>query len=181
MTHKLSTFVIGAAILGSAVWLAPLGSAPLPPAPQGKVAAQKEITAALPVIPDAKFSLADFGAVGDGKTMNTEAFKKAVAAVDKSGGGHLTVPAGTYKTLPFSLVSHMDLHLDAGAVIKAPDAFEEYGIPDPNKAPNSASTTPPAGGRGAFARIAPLISCPPGTTDFAITGSGTIDGSGAIF
>ncbi len=168
MTHRLSTFLIGAAILGSAVWLAPLGSAPLPPAPQGKAAAQKEITAALPVIPDAKFSLADFGAVGDGKTLNTEAFKKAVAAVDKAGGGHLTVPAGTYKTLPFSLVSHMDLHLDAGAVIKAPDTFEEYGIPDPNKAP----TTPPGGGRGAFGRIAPLISCPPGTTPISpMTGS----------
>src|SRR5580658_5644621 len=177
MTHKLSPFLIGAAVLGSAVWLAPLGSAPLPPAPQGKAAAQKEITAALPVIPDAKFSLADFGAVGDGKTLNTDAFKKAVAAVDKAGGGHLTVPAGTYKTLPFSLVSHMNLHIDAGAVIKAPDTFEEYGIPDPNKAP----ATPPGGGRGAFPRIAPLISCPPGTTDLAITGSGTIDGSGAIF
>jgi polygalacturonase len=177
MTHKLFTFLVGVAVLGSMVWLAPLGSAPLPPAPQGKAAAEKEITAALPVIPDAKFSLADFGAIGDGKTLNTEAFKRAVAAVDQAGGGHLTVPAGTYKTLPFSLASHMDLHLDAGAVIKAPDTFEEYGIRDPNNAP----TRPQGGGRSAFGRIAPLISCPPGTTDLAITGSGTIDGSGAIF
>jgi polygalacturonase len=30
-------------------------------------------------------------------------------------------------------------------------------------------------------RIAPLISCDPGTTDLAITGSGTVDGSGAMF
>src|SRR5437762_13731393 len=89
------------------------------------------MTAALPQIPDAKFNLTDFGAVGDGKTLNTDAFKSAIAAIAKAGGGHLIVPAGTFKTLPFALTSHMDLHLDAAATIKAPDTFAEYGIPDP--------------------------------------------------
>jgi len=137
-----------------------------------------EITAALPVIPDARFNLKDYGGIGDSKTFNTDAFKSAVAAVAKAGGGHLIVPAGTYKTLPFALTGHMDLHLDPGATIKAPETFAEYGIPDPNLAPPT-----PAGSRGGFggARVAPLISCPPDTTDLAITGSGTIDGSGAIF
>src|SRR5215469_3820180 len=124
-----------------------------------------EITAALPSIPDARFNLADFGAVGDGKTLNTDAFKSAVAAISKAGGGHLIVPAGTFKTLPFALTSHMDLHLDPGATIKAPETFAEYGIPDPNQAPAQGA------GRGAFPRVAPLISCPSGTTDLAITGS----------
>ncbi len=177
MMHKLSPFWAGMVALTLAVWLAPLGSTPLTPQQQSKAAAQGEITAALPAIPAAKFNLADYGAVGDGKTLNTEAFKSAVAAVEKAGGGHLIVPAGVYKTLPFALVSHMDLHLDAGATIKAPDTFEEYGIPDPNKAVPSE----PGRGRGAFGRVAPLISCPAGTTDLAITGSGTIDGSGAMF
>ena len=158
----------GVAALALAVPLIPA------PQPQGKSAAPAEITAALPTIPAAQFNLADFGAVGDGKAMNTDAFKKAVAAVEKAGGGRLTVPAGTYKTLPFTLTSHMDLHLDPGSVIKAPETFEEYGMPDPNK-------VAPGAGRGAFGRVMPLISCPAGTTDLAITGSGTIDGSGAIF
>jgi polygalacturonase len=131
-----------------------------------------EITAALPVIPDAQFNLADFGGLGDSTSLNTDAFKNAVAAIAKAGGGHLNVPAGTYKTLPFTLTSHMDLHLEAGATIKAPTSFDEYGIPDPNQ-------PLPAGdsGRG---RTAPLIS---GTnlTDLAVTGTGTIDGSGAMF
>jgi polygalacturonase len=143
-------------------------------------AAQDEITAVLPVIPDAKFNLLDYGAKGDGKTLNTEAFKNAVAAVAKAGGGHLIVPEGTFKTLPFALASHMDLHLDAGATIKAPDTFEEYGISDPNL-PRVQPVAPQARGRGGFTRVAPLISCPAGTTDLAITGSGTIDGSGAMF
>ena len=44
----------------------------------GASAAPKaEITAALPVIPDAKFNLADYGGVGDYKTFNTDAFKNA--------------------------------------------------------------------------------------------------------
>jgi|SRR5947209_13658274 len=49
------------------------------------------ITAALPQISDAKFILTDFGAIGDGKTLNTDAFKSAVAAIAKAGGGHLIV------------------------------------------------------------------------------------------
>ena len=60
----------------------------------GASAAPKaEITAALPVIPDARFNLADYGGVGDYKTFNTAAFRNAVAAIAKAGGGHLIVPA----------------------------------------------------------------------------------------
>ncbi len=168
MTYRRSLFLAGLALIGAA--------APLP-APQRAAAAQDEITAALPAIPAARFDLLDYGAKGDGKTLNTEAIKSAVAAIAKAGGGHLIVPAGTFKTLPFVLTSHMDLHLEAGAIIKAPDTFEEYGIPNPNL-PRPEQATPPAGG---FGRVAPLISCPRGTTDLAITGSGTIDGSGAMF
>jgi polygalacturonase len=169
-------------------------AAQTPSAPQAGITAQRppapqaEITAALPVIPDARFNLKDYGGAGDSKTFNTDAFKNAVAAIAKAGGGHLIVPAGTYKTLPFTLTSHMDLHLDPGATIKAPDTFAEYGIPDPNQGPpNQAGANPatpaPAGSRGGMGagRVAPLISCPPETTDVAITGSGTIDGSGAMF
>jgi polygalacturonase len=158
-----------------AAWLAPAS-------PQSKSAARAEITAALPVIPAARFQLTDFGAVGDGKTLDTAAFEKAIAAIKAAGGGHLIVPAGVYKTLPFKLASRMDLHLDPGAVIKAPDTFAEYGMPDPAKALSTpVSSSAPGRGRGGATRPTPLISCDPGTTDLAITGSGTIDGSGAMF
>lgn len=167
MSHKLFPFLSVLVLL-------------IAPVPQHAFAAQNEVIAALPVIPDAKFNLLDYGAKGDGKTLNTEAFKTAVAAIVKAGGGHLIVPPGIFKTLPFALASHMDLHLEAGAIIKAPDTFEEYGIPDPNL-PRSAM--PPATNQAGSGRtrVLPLISCPAGTTDLAITGSGTIDGSGAMF
>jgi polygalacturonase len=144
-----------------------------------------DIVAALPVIPDARFNLADFGGVGDGKTFNTEAFKSAIAAIAKAGGGHLIVAAGTYKTLPFTLTSHLDLHLEPGATIKAPATFADYGSRS-ECSPASSRTRArrePGGGRGrgfGGPRVAPLISGS-NLTDVAITGSGTIDGSGASF
>ncbi len=167
MNRTLLLASIGLSVLTHLAWGQPT------PATTGPAPAKEEISAAPPVIPDAQFNLADFGAVGDYKTMNTEAFTKAVAAVAAAGGGHLIVPEGTFKTMPFTLTSHMDLHLNPGAVIKAPDTFADYGIPDPNEAAG-------AGGRGRGG-VRPLISCSNGTTDLAITGTGTIDGSGAMF
>src|SRR5580704_4684990 len=148
-------------------------STPTPPATQPAPA--NPIQAALPVIPDVNFNLIDFGGVGDYKTFNTDAFTKAVAAIAKAGGGHLIVPPGVYKTLPFSLTSHMDLHLDAGATIRAPDTYADYGIPDPNLPRSASAPSDRFGGP----RLRPLISCPQYSTDISITG--TIDGSGAMF
>ncbi|CAI0441179.1 unnamed protein product [Linum tenue] len=68
-------------------------------------------------------SIADFGGVGDGKTLNTKAFKEAIYRIQhlKRGGGGtlLYIPAGEYLTESFNLTSHMTLYLATGAVIKA--------------------------------------------------------------
>ncbi|KAM0952490.1 putative glycoside hydrolase, family 28, pectin lyase/virulence factor [Dioscorea sansibarensis] len=66
------------------------------------------------------FNLTDFGGVGDGVTLNTEAFERAVAFISKlrrKGGGQLNVQAGVWLTAPFNLTSHMTLFLSEGAVI----------------------------------------------------------------
>ncbi|THU58025.1 hypothetical protein C4D60_Mb03t09770 [Musa balbisiana] len=68
----------------------------------------------------ALYNLTDFGGVGDGKTLNTEAFERAVEAISKlgaRGGGQLNVPSGLWLTAPFNLTSHMTLFLAEGAVI----------------------------------------------------------------
>jgi polygalacturonase len=157
--------------------LAGYANSSTPATTQNSAAEPVEITATLPVIPAVNFNLNDFGGVGDSKTFNTDAFTHAVDAISKAGGGHLIVPAGVYKTMPFSLTSHMDLHLNAGATIKAPETFADYGIPDPNQPGPPPSPQERFGG----SRVRPLISCPPNTTDISITGAGTIDGSGAMF
>jgi polygalacturonase len=129
---------------------------------------------ALPVIPDRVFTLTDFGAVGDGQTLNTEAFTKAMAVVEKAGGGRLVVPRGVFRTLAFTLCSNLDLHLSEGAVIQAPDNFAAYGMPDPAtlKSQNEVK-----------ARVKPPVPLISGKNlhDVALTGSGTIDGNGAIW
>jgi polygalacturonase len=135
------------------------------------VSAIENLRPARPRIPDRVFNLADFGAVGDGKTLNTAAFKRAVAAVEKAGGGMLVVPKGVFRTAPFALCSQIDLHLDAGAVIKAPETFEELGLPHPSTFRSQAEAD------AAYRVPQPLIH---GNSlrDVAITGQGTIDGSG---
>ena len=66
-------------------------------------------------------SVEDFGGVGDGRTLNTAAFEKAVAEIERRGvaGGTLYVPPGVWLTGVFNLTSHMTLFLARGAVIKA--------------------------------------------------------------
>lgn len=86
-----------------------------------------DVAPAQPKIPDRSFNLKDFGAVGDGTTLNTAAFKRAVAAVDRAGGGRLVVPAGTWFTGPVDLCSAIDLHLDAGATVLFSPTFADYG------------------------------------------------------
>ena len=132
------------------------------------------VNPALPTIPDHTFTLTDFGAVGDGKTLNTAAFKSAIKKVQQSGGGRLVIPKGTFRTLPFTLCSNLDLHLENGAIIQAPDNFADYGIPDPITLKTQADV------RDQVHIPAPLIS---GNDlhDVAITGDGVIDGNGALW
>ncbi len=93
-----------------------------------RAAGAAEVQPAQPIIPARAFSLADFGAVADGHTPNTDAFQRAVAAVDKAGGGTLTVPAGRYFTGPITLCSSLNLHLDAGATLLFSQNFDDYRI-----------------------------------------------------
>ena len=135
---------------------------------------EKEFQPALPVIPDRTFLLTDFGAVGDGRTLNTQAFERAIERVRAEGGGRLVVPRGVFRTLSFKLCSNLDLHLEAGAVIQAPDSFAGYGVPDPATLHTQAEV------EAQYRTPEPLIT---GfhLHDVALTGPGTIDGNGAIW
>ncbi|XP_038711125.1 probable polygalacturonase [Tripterygium wilfordii] len=74
----------------------------------------------MPRLRPVAFNLTDFGGVGDGVTVNTEAFERAISAISKlgkKGGGQLNVPPGKWLTAPFNLTSHMTLFLAQDAVI----------------------------------------------------------------
>ncbi len=69
-----------------------------------------------------------FGAVGDGRTMNTAAIQ---AAIDQAGTARETVliPAGVYLTGTLNLHG-VSLHLDAGAVLKGSESMDDYPAQD---------------------------------------------------
>ena len=67
--------------------------------------------------PSLTVNLMSYGAVGDGTTLCTDAFKAAIEDLAKQGGGHLIVPRGTWKTGPIVLKSNINLHLRQGATI----------------------------------------------------------------
>uniref|UniRef100_A0A803P3C5 Polygalacturonase n=1 Tax=Cannabis sativa TaxID=3483 RepID=A0A803P3C5_CANSA len=80
----------------------------------------RTVTKPMPKLRPVAFNLTDFGAVGDGVTVNTEAFERAVLAISKlgkKGGGQLNVPPGRWLTAPFNLTSHMTLFLAEDAEI----------------------------------------------------------------
>jgi polygalacturonase len=68
-----------------------------------------------PVFPEQDFDVTDFGAVGDGVTVNTGAFKTAITSCSAAGGGRVVVPAGCYLTGPIHLESNINLHVSEGA------------------------------------------------------------------
>lgn len=63
------------------------------------------------------YLLTKYGAVGDGKTLNTAAFKKAIDDCSKKGGGRVVVPFGIFLTGAIHLKSNVNLHLADSATI----------------------------------------------------------------
>ena len=117
-----------------------------------------------PTFPDRNFDVTAFGAKGDGKTDDSAAFTKAIAACSKAGGGHVVVPAGkSFLTGAVTLLSNVDLHV-LGTVKfstdthKYPLVFSRWqGIECMN--------------------FSPFVYAF-GQTNVAVTGTGTLDGQG---
>lgn len=111
------------------------------------------------------FSIADYGAVADGKAMNTDAFRKAIEACSATGGGRVIVPAGTYLTGPIRLMSKIDLHLEEGAIILFSKRFEDYPLlVNDFEGHQTVTCTSPISGDQLH--------------DVSITGKGILDGQG---
>lgn len=68
----------------------------------------------------------DFGAVGDGKTKNTEAFAKAIESCAQKGGGNVLVPRGVWLTGAIHLKSNINLHLESGAEILFSKEYDDF-------------------------------------------------------
>jgi polygalacturonase len=119
-----------------------------------------------PVFPERLFDIRDYGAVPDGTTLNTEAFRRAVEDCHALGGGTVRVPEGDWLTGPIHLRSHVCLHLARGARVRFSTRYEDYlpvvftrweGVECYNYSP-----------------LIYAIDC----ENIAVTGEGTFDGQG---
>jgi len=105
------------------------------------------------------FDARDFGARGDGTTLDSAAIQKAVDACAQANGGTVRLSSGTYLSGPLYLHgNNLALELAAGAVLQGTSGFGDYQT-----------------GRG---DVAGLINAD-GLTNVSIIGSGIVDGGGA--
>lgn len=79
------------------------------------------------------FDVRAFGATGDGRTLDSPAVNRAIAAAAHAGGGTVEFPAGNYLCGSLRLASHVTLHLNAGATITATADPAAYDAPEPNE------------------------------------------------
>ncbi len=119
----------------------------------------------LPDIPDYTVRLTDYGTAGDGRTDNTEAFRRAIEACSVAGGGRVIIPPGVWLTGPLKLTSRLELHAEAGAVVRFSRRSEDYPL-----------VLSHFEGRPAVRCQSPLDA--ENAEHLAITGRGVFDGGG---
>jgi hypothetical protein len=121
------------------------------------------------------FDVKDFGATGDGKTLDTAAITKAIRVANAAGGGRVVFPPGVYLTGTFELLSNVTLDVVAGAIIQGSKniadyaSIQQYGF---GKTYGTDST-----GEGNLLGIIVARKA----QNIAIVGQGVIDGSGDDF
>src|SRR5699024_2319265 len=119
----------------------------------------------VPVFREDTLDIRSFGAIDDGRTLNTESINTAIQACSEKGGGVVLVPSGYWMSGPIVLKNDVNLHLDENAFLQFTPDFDEYKIIEGNyEGKPSARNESPISGKG--------------LKNIAITGRGTIDGSG---
>lgn len=115
------------------------------------------------------YLVTNYGVVGDGKTLTTEAFQKAIDATHDNGGGRVIVPAGSYLIGTIELKSNVELHLQKNARILGSTTPGHYRSLDMKGRPES----PKKDDNSQLALIVAFKA-----QNITISGTGTIDGQG---
>ncbi|MNC08412.1 Exo-poly-alpha-D-galacturonosidase precursor [compost metagenome] len=107
------------------------------------------------------YNIKEFGAVGDGQTLDSAAIQAAIDACTQQGGGKVIIPNGRFLTGTVILKSGVDLHLEPTARIVSSMNEQDF-LQDPV-----------FGRRG--------LICAFQAERISVTGTGTIDGQGERF
>lgn len=118
----------------TAITIAVIGLSGAMPAPKHKTV-YKIVTVSAPfpmepikeyVFPARDFPINKYGAVADGKTNNSKAIARAIAACNRAGGGRVVIPAGEWLTGPIHLKNNVNLHLSENAILRFTDNPQDY-------------------------------------------------------
>lgn len=119
------------------------------------------------------FDVTNFGVLGNSVPADTAVIQKAIDTCALIGGGVVVVPAGIHATVgSLRLKSHVELHLDRGAELKASPRYADFSI----SIPFPVTTRP-----GDSAPPTAVMIYADNAEDVAITGSGTIDGNSPAY
>lgn len=113
------------------------------------------------------FNIRDFGAVGNGKTLDTLAINKAIETCTTAGGGQVLLPPGKYLSGTVHLKDHVTLFLEAGAKLIGTADLNQYQYP-------AIPEFMPEARWGKWHRALILGE---GLKDITIAGQGVIDGN----
>ncbi len=115
------------------------------------------------------YDVAQYGAVGDGAKVNTQAIQAAIDACAAGGGGVVSFPTGKYLTGTLYLKSGVSLRVEQGATLLGSTNLADYPVNSCKYPSRSDEYT-----------VRALI-WGEGLEDVGITGTGTLDGQGGAF
>jgi len=107
----------------------------------------------------------DFGAIGDGQTLNTRAIQKTIEDAAIRGGGVVIIPKGVFLTGALFFKPDTHLHVEEGAVLLGSDDIANFPVM-------------PSRMEGRSIDYFPAVINAYGVNGFTITGRGVIDGNG---
>ncbi len=117
-------------------------------------------------------NITEYGAVADGKKLNTTAIQNAIDACCAAGGGRVIISGGTYLTGTILLKENVELHIAADGILLGSPRCEDY--------PERADVRHVASDKLPRWRNACLIYAED-CRNISITGIGTIDANGKSF
>jgi hypothetical protein len=154
-------------ITGNSQTKKPLEPSPPTPLPGGEGGQrQTKNSAKGDTVNRREINVRDYGAKGDGKTLDTPVINKAIEEISNAGGGTVYIPPGIYLSGTINLKDHVTLYLEHGATILGSTDLANYPVHEPPRPSHTLE----------YGKHSLVYAS--GISDFAIVGEGKFYGSG---